>query len=780
MCGAALCALSCLHGGRGASPATAEGVSESATRVERRAVDRHPPINLLFRLGDPAPAIAFAIAHDDGSQASVELAALLAFRLRAAGLGVVLSAPSQLGVEVAILAVAPGDARAFVRAITGALATPIGEGDACLAHVSSELDSLRHRPFGGSAEQAIASCSGELGSAAAAHVLAPDTLRAELERVRIASFSAQRGAFAAVGPAPFLELAAGELGAAPDWPEGQPPTDPWPANDSVGTDFVQGPPRVSVALRVPDAARAVIAARELGVKGGALEARLQAFLPGFRVERAIATARPRGACLRVDLDPAHADVDLDADEIAVASDLVSDEASSALRRTTDAGNALDESAGRPSDPRDAAAAAAWRALVGRFEPGAPRRLVAGSTPRREQTKGPDLSGAIDRLERRRSSAAIELTSRLESGQGELWLLLANRCGTSNETRDDAGHTALAVALAARSQPSGVALEPWLTSDGLGVLAHAAGEAGETSEAYAERVARALALLLSGGARSTEQPLYARNELAAIGLNRPRPGYARLLDALAPEHPAWLEPRGTFETLSDAGASSLASHAHELLQGPLRLAVLANRDDRQAAIAQHVLERWLLPTRLEVHGCNVAPSQPPHASELSVETDDDSSTESAYLGVSLDPRMSHSRAARATVAELSEHGALFDRAFAEAGLSASASAELLGGSRASALVVTIRANDDETRKAVAAVRQVLEHLARGASTTDDVKRADNQQRTYALAGALSPRRRIVDLWRGTTDDPALTLTALRTFQASLGSASQSVVYVSHRR
>jgi hypothetical protein len=105
---------------------------------------------------------------------------------------------------------------------------------------------------------------------------------------------------------------------------------------------------------------------------------------------------------------------------------------------------------------------------------------------------------------------------------------------------------------------------------------------------------------------------------------------------------------------------------------------------------------------------------------------------------------------------------------------------LGGSRAGALVITLYAADDEARKATGVVRQVLDRLAHGASTGDDVAHAEGARRELGSAGDFSPRRRIVDLWRGAGDDEALSLPALRAFQAGLGSAAHSVVYVTHRR
>jgi hypothetical protein len=189
---------------------------------------------------------------------------------------------------------------------------------------------------------------------------------------------------------------------------------------------------------------------------------------------------------------------------------------------------------------------------------------------------------------------------------------------------------------------------------------------------------------------------------------------------------------------------------------------------------------LLPLRLDAHPCNAARLQPARASELSVETSDETDVESAYVAVPLDPALVRGRAASATLAQLNRRGGLLEAALAEAGVAASAHCELLGGSRGGALVIALHASDDEAHKAVSAVRQALDRLARGASTNDDASRADGAEREQQLAAGLSPRRRIVDLWRGKNDDVALSLPALRAFQTALASPAHSVLYVSHRR
>ncbi len=123
------------------------------------------------------------------------------------------------------------------------------------------------------------------------------------------------------------------------------------------------------------------------------------------------------------------------------------------------------------------------------------------------------------------------------------------------------------------------------------------------------------------------------------------------------------------------------------------------------------------------------------------------------------------------------GPLSRGALGAAQLEASARAFVIGGNRVAALVIEIRAGDDDARKATLEVRRVLEHhhpavaLERRASAT--AQRASEQR---ALGASLDPRRRIVDLWRGSPPDPPLSRSSLRAFQATLAGAAQVVVSV----
>jgi len=746
--------------------------------VERREVDNHPPINLVVRLGDPLPAVAFASAHDRGSVASVALSALILARLSAHGITDVLSVPTENGIELAVLCADAAAARAFIEQVTAALAAPLTERDSALRLIQEHLSALRSRSFAGKAEAAVAACSGELGQLPGAGVPDLNTPggRAELESYRRFAFASRASAFAALGSSEFVDAAASELEDAASWPSGDRAEDPWPASDTAEADSLEGTRRLSVALRLPDADAALASLRALSVGNAALASRLRSFLPGFGLERVAFQARPRGACLRVDLNLPEGDPGVTPKEAALAVSIVSEEAHAGANAPP---RSLEENIIEPSDPRQAAARAAWRALTGQQEPGPERRLVAVSVHPAERAAFAGFANVLHDFEVRPARAPFEARLRAEPGQSQLWVLLGSPCGTLSESNDNAGQAALALTMAAHELSAEVELEPWITPDAVGLLAHAPRLHLENATEQAERVARALARALSERGGAADALAIAQGELFAAVGGTPRPGYARLLDALSPDHVAWLDPRGTWTSLAQANRDGVAARGREILHGPLRVAVLANEDEAQAAVATRALERWFAPWRDDAGRCQTSAERAPRSGELSLAVSDSSNAESAYLGVPFPSRLKYEREAEAFAALLNAPRGPLALALSTERLNASARASIIGGGRAAALVIEIHASEDDARKATLEVRRALERVVTSQLSNDDLAAAQRFAAQRMLGTSLDPRRRIVDLWRGGAVEGGLSRTSLRAFQAALSGAAQVVVYVTHR-
>ncbi|HKO48142.1 MAG TPA: hypothetical protein VJV79_10485 [Polyangiaceae bacterium] len=777
--------LAVLLGGCGGSHAngpygaSASGSSRGGSaRIERREVDNHPPINLVVRLGDPLPAVAFASAHDRGAVASVALSALILARLSARGIGEVVSVPTAHGIELAVLSADRAAARAFIEQVTAALATPIAERDDALRLVQEHLAALRSRAFTGKAEAGVAECSGELGQLPGAAVpdLSTPAGRAELEGYRRFAFATRASAFAALGSSEFVNAAASELEQVPDWPNGDAPEDAWPTSDAAEADSAEGTRRLSVALRVADADAALASLRTLSTRRATLASRLRSFLPGFTLERVAFQARPRGACLRVDLSLPEGEPGVTPKETALAVTLVTEEAHAP---ESAAPGAIEENIIEPSDPRQAAARAAWRALTGQQEPGPERRMVAVTVHPAERPAFSGFANSLREFETRPQRAPLETRLRAEPGQAELWILLGSPCGTLAESNDNAGQSALALTMAAHETSADVALEPWITPDAVGLLAHAPRRALESASEQAERVARALARALSERSAAADALATAQSELFLAVGGAPRPGYARLLDALAPDHRAWLEPRGTWASLAEANRDGVAARGREVLHGPLRVAVLANEDNAQAEAATRALDRWFAPWREDPRRCQTSAERAARSGELTITVPDSANTESAYLGLPFPSRVKFEREAEAFAMLLNAPRGPLALALSAEHINASARASIIGGGRAAALVIEIRASDEDARKATLEVRRALDRFVASQLSNDDLAAAQRVAAQRGLGASLDPRRRIVDLWRGGAAEGTLSRSSLRAFQAALSGAAQVVVYVTHR-
>ena len=669
-----------------------------------------PPLTLVARGGDPRPVIAFAASHARGSAISAALAGLLAARLESAGIVGVEARAHGLGLEIARLLETPAEATLFMHAVREALAKPVALGDPALARARGELDALKALTFSGPGETAAAACSGELGLPAGSPALDLGTGdgMARLDAARVAVFQVDAAAFAALGAEPILEAATRAVSSGEPWPDGSPDADPWPEQDQVFVDVASDTRRLTLALRLGDADAAIGAGFALGARDSELQRHLEALSPPWRLERTSAVARRRGACLRLDLAPPRGDPAPNALEAARVAALV--EAAAVRAITSAEPGAQDESVLRPSDPRRAAALAAWRALPGNVESAPLRSVLSYQVEPAVHATSAELHAAFRTVRSQLARPSFEVSTRSEPGQGELWLLLASACGTASESSKDAGALALALrTLAARTSDASVWLEPWISVDGVGLLAHAPRRAGgESPEAQATRVARALgrafALRLTGGELGSAR-VQLLEELGA----RPFAGWSLALEGLAGGHPSWLEPRGTWSSVSELSTEELERARRLLLGGPLRLAVLASRGDTQASSAAQELETWLLPMRSQLAACPENRAEGPRHGEVHYEGSAGAGrSEGAYVGVVFsESGPAAARAAEISEAALNRVGGLLERALSGSGVGASARARALGGTRRPALVIEVRALPDKVDEAVARVRSALD-------------------------------------------------------------------------
>ncbi|MCC6216864.1 MAG: hypothetical protein IT376_18545 [Polyangiaceae bacterium] len=649
----------------------------------RTLADR-PPLGLLARDGEPGGAIALAVAHDHGLIGSLALAELLRARLRAATTSTVAVRPHALGLDARVLVRTPDEAERAVRALAAALITPAPPRDPANAAAARAL--AAPTPAAGDPAD---ECSARAGAGRRAP-LAPARAAALVEAVRAGAATRATASLAAVGPGALLAAASRARDALAAWPDGAPPLDPWPASDVVlGAPAAGDAAPLTIAIRVRDGARARAAARSLREPGAPLSVRLGALEPAWQVRDAASVVRVRGACLRVDLEPApDGGAPVTPTDAARAALIATDELEHGLDSEVDE---PDDTAAAARDPREAAARAAWQMLVGTRPPGPALRRAIVHRSRAGAAEAARFPAAFDALSRAWGDDALDTRTRAERGHAEVAILLASPCGTARESAADAGASALALRAVASalngagSVEAGVLLHP----DAVGLQVRAPRRTPrEPPAVHALRVADVLgrALLRPIGAPLVDLE---RSRLLAEHAGVDARAWSATLEALAPGRPSWLEPRGTPATLAALRPAVVDAQRLAFAREPLRVAVMAPTGEAARAAADR-LEQWLRSLRDAPEPCPAATAVDPRPGSVRFERP--GALPIAYVGV---PLAAAGPSARARL----------EAALAREGLQETA--RVLGGTRGGAVVLALRAADaGALASAVAAARARL--------------------------------------------------------------------------
>ncbi len=752
-----------------------------------------PPLEAVVREGDARGAVAAAVMMEDiapeqGALPAVALAALVEARLEARGVDAT-AVGGWGGWRVRALVGSASDATRVVDAVREAMLAPVAPDEPALAAVGKRVAALARRPLPDRARVEEAACTGEAFGTGSDAV--PGA--AEVEAWRRAAMGLGHVAFATAGDATLADAAAGALTRGPAWPATPtvpPATTPGDARavvyDASG-ELTPGAARVIVTARTPTPEQAVAAAPALGDPRGPLASRLAALDAPAHVRSVVATARVDGGCVAVTLDLGPRDLASDAaSRIATAAALAQQEVAVELADTTASTDLGRELAMRASDPRDAAERAAWWTLAARPGPrstGVRTALTVGMAAPRDATApgaaaaGDLLRSEIDRATVAWHAPAVETRTHVERGQGEAWILLASTCGTLAEAASDAGAGAV-VAMAAASQANAGAgvgdarVEPLVTSDGLGVLAHGPAHPGESPPAHARRLADLAARAFAADPLDPDRVAQSRTAL----LVRDGAAGSRVLGALgaalAPGHPSWLEPFGTTFGLASASDDAIAMRTSALRAGPLRVAVLADTDAAQADAAARAVDRWIARRPGETRACPpVATQATPRPGTYAVAIPSGALSE-ALLALPLPFADDGARAAATWLAAaLDGPDGLLAQALGgggspDAALAHGWSAAVIGAPRSPALVIRLVATDASLDGAVAQTRALLDRVRQGAIHDADRARAAASLGRDALTLSMDPRMRALALWRGEFPTPSPSLDALHAFAAAV--------------
>src|SRR5262249_13177053 len=153
------------------------------------------------------------------------------------------------------------------------------------------------------------------------------------------------------------------------------------------------------------------------------------------------------------------------------------------------------------------------------------------------------------------------------------------------------------AVGSRGRDRDVSVEPWVTVDGVGVVAHGARAGAESPEDLAARVADAAARTIAG-VQITQEALASARALSIYQLDGAHGSSATALEAfanaIAPDHPSWVEPFGVWSRVVGGGVEAVRLRWQALGSGPLRLSVIANASEAQITAAEGAVNRWLSP------------------------------------------------------------------------------------------------------------------------------------------------------------------------------------------
>jgi hypothetical protein len=775
--------------------------ADARERDDWRRAEGRPPLVVIAREGDPRSAVVIAlttegIAPEHGAEVPVALAALVESRVGSIPGAAVSVVPSGDGLRARGLAASAAEAVALVSAFRGALLTPVTSAE--LAPVRKKLAALAARPLADAALDAAVKCTGEAMAAPGSHVDADGPNVETLEAWRHAAAGLGRLAMATAGSAAIGDAVADAIAKGATWPEAAAiETDAKTADDArvydATGDVPAGAARVTLAanaVRAEDAARA---AQDLGDPNGALAARLGGLDAPAKLRDVTATAHAHGGCVVVTFEIASHDLAVDAPaRLATAIALARQEMSTELADAHDDALSARGIARREGDPRDAADVAAWWALSSPdpsalSASGEPRVAAAiGLSTGREagpndasvSSKASAVRAEIDRAVVAWHEPVVEARTRVERGQGELWVALGSPCGTLAEMANDAGlGAAFAMAAADRAdvalRRSGARAEAWAAPDGIGVIVHGPALLGESAEAQARRLGDAVGRSFAAEPIDRAAVSRARARLLGEGERDDARALVTLADAIAPGHPSWMAPMGPLDALGRSSDAAVAARASALRAGPLRVAVIANTSAAQAEAAVHAVDRWIARRPGEARACPMASTPAPaRPATYTVDTRSGGGS-SAWLAIALPAGDAAARSEASFVAAALD-GA--DGLLAHAlggGLAHAWSARVVGGPGASALVVRIESAPGALDAAVAQARALFDRVRQGSLVEADRARAAALLADRDLAASLDPSRRASALWRDpprdASHDPAHdsppTLDALRSFAST---------------
>ncbi|HXS16895.1 MAG TPA: hypothetical protein VN764_06890, partial [Polyangiaceae bacterium] len=613
----ALIVVPCVGCGPGHAPPSAPVPNQdssvlSGAEVQVWQAAHLPTLQLLRRKGDPKDALGISVFTGGRSQDSLALSALLTARLRKLSLATITRVTSA-AVLVVIQVPHEQPVKDLLEQVHQALHQKVSAEEIPPLELPAQLAQLKKQLAAPRSE--IGECEAELGAEGLARWSMPkaDALPTWVEEIRARAVVASHVGISAVGSGPLLD----ELRRLHQlsWSAGTPLDDSWSPGLRASVRHSEAARELRVALRVSDSERALAAGRALRETEHPLLHRLRGHSGRFSVADVRVTLRPAGACLSVTLDIDGSTPPLE--QIASAALLVAEELHAATSQSLtqeERSLALIE----PQTAVEAAALAAWSAVRSPVTGAGAAQLIE-YTDRGAAASSAELMRQLSTIEQDWQKRTLPLLTQDETGQAELYVMLASSCGMRGEIPALSGLRALTVSALAEqfSEQRGVTLLPFIHPSGVGLIAHSARMNGETHLEQAARVGRVLAGAFSGTPVDGREVARARSaQLLRVGSD---PGLSMVHSVFGGDHQSLLEPYGNDNVLSVISTADVERSREELAQEPLRLAVLSTAGPDQAKTVQAAVERWLASERQHPAPCAHAELSPAAPGQWTVET-----------------------------------------------------------------------------------------------------------------------------------------------------------------
>lgn len=749
-------------------------VPGSRTQIDVKQHASRPRLAIIRREGDPSPALVIAVAGGHGAAGHAALAGVLARRLRAAGLAADVHSDG-IGIR-AVATPRAEDLEAVLRGWVTAATAPVTTAD--VAAANARLSRLREDPLASPVLAGVASCSGDpLAVAADAKPRGAEAL----EELRRSALVMERTAIALVGAPSAGDAVSEALEEVDGWPRGAASAAerlPQRHGAFFSRDLAPGAARLHVAVQLADAVAAVGAAHRLR-RGPPLSSKLDALKSPWGLGAIRAVAAPHGGCVRFALSPQAANAG-HLDDLGVSAAravrTVWREMGLQTRIQTDPFLVTSEIIGA-GDARDAASRAAWWALSspGDAPPSITTALEIGASgkvelttddgqPLDEATAHARYLQAVGSLKPADSGPVAGRRARAEPGQGQLWMLIGSPCPLRHEGQWDAGGAAVAATtVAIESQHPNVVIEPWVSADGVGIIAHGGVlAADESAEVLTDRIALAAAEAYTSVPHDASA--FARAKRTALRHTAGGETFFTFARRALPDHPSWIAPWGSSDQQASVDLADAAARWRGVLHGPTRVAVLANHDASQAERAAKAVDHFLLPEAADKPCPEITDRDPPQIGAHAVR----GRTPMVIVGVP------YERSKERPLAELTAAALAGDDGPLRQALDVPWRVEVLGGAAGGALVITARVPGDTVEQASSVVVERLEQLAgEGLDAAAEARARAGVARSRAHA-QRHPRARLIDLWRGLNVEAAPETEAWRAWLEKRAKKNRLVV------